>query len=68
MSTVTISSGFRITIPREIRKALNLEVGQQLQAILYENRLQLLPFRSVKSMRGFVRGIDTRVARGRDRV
>ena len=68
MSTVTISSGFRITIPQKIREALKLKARQKLQALLYENSRQLIPFRSAKSMRGFARGIDTRVARNRDRV
>jgi hypothetical protein len=47
---------------------MGLAPGQKVQAIQYEDRIEFIPLRSVKSMRGFVRGIDTRVPRDRDRV
>ena len=68
MSVVTISPKFQVVIPQRIREALGLEPGQKVQAIQYENRIEFIPLRPTKSMRGFVRGIDTRVARDRDRV
>ncbi len=68
MSAITISSGFRIVIPKQIRESLKLKPGQKLQAIQYEDRIEFIPLRSARSMRGFVRGIDTRVPRDRDRV
>ena len=68
MSVVTISPKFQVVIPQRIREAMGLAPGQKVQAIKYEDRIEFLPLRSVKSMRGFVRGIDTRVPRDRDRV
>jgi AbrB family looped-hinge helix DNA binding protein len=68
MSVVTISPKFQVVIPLQIREALGLEPGQKVQAIQYEDRIEYIPLRSAKSMRGFLRGIDTRVPRGRDRV
>jgi AbrB family looped-hinge helix DNA binding protein len=68
MAAITITSGFRIVIPKQIRESLKLKPGQKLQAIEYDNRIQLFPFRSAKSMRGFARGIDTRVSRDRNRI
>lgn len=68
MSAITISSGFRIVIPEQIRKSLKLKPGQRLQAIHYENRIELIPLRPIRAMRGFLSGIDTRVARDRDRI
>jgi AbrB family looped-hinge helix DNA binding protein len=68
MSVVTISPKFQVVIPQRIREALRLEPGQKVQAIQYEDRIEFIPLRSAKSMRGFVRGIDTRVPRDRDRV
>ena len=68
MSVVTISPKFQVVIPQQIREALRLEPGQKVEAIQYEDRIEFIPLRSVKSMRGFVRGIDTRVPRDRDRV
>lgn len=68
MSVVTISPEFQVVIPQRIREAMGLAPGQKVQAIQYEDRIEFIPLRSVKSMRGFVRGIDTRVPRDRDRV
>lgn len=67
MSVVTISPKFQVVIPQKIRQALGLAPGQKVQAIQYEDRIEFIPLRSAKSMRGFARGIDTRVARDRDR-
>ena len=66
MSVVTISPKFQVVIPQKIRQALGLAPGQKVQAIQYEDRIEFIPLRSAKSMRGFARGIDTRVARDRD--
>ncbi len=68
MSVVTISPKFQIVIPQKIREALGLAPGQKVQAIQYEDRIEFIPMRSAKSMRGFARGIDTRVPRDRDRA
>lgn len=68
MNVVTISPKFQVVIPREIREQLGLESGQKVQALAYENRVEFIPVRPMKSMRGFLRGIDTVVERDRDRV
>ena len=68
MTTVTVSPKFQVVIPRAIRERLQIEAGQKVQAIAFEDRIELIPLRSAKSMRGFLKGIDTRVARDEDRV
>jgi len=68
METVTVSPKFQVVIPKGMREALKLTPGQKVQALLYENRIELIPVRPVKRMRGFLKGIDTRVAREGDRV
>jgi len=35
-----------------------------LQAIVYENRIELIPQRLMKKMRGFLEGVNTDVPRG----
>lgn len=62
MQTVTISPKFQVVIPKEIRETLQLTPGQKVQAILYEDRIELIPVRPVKQMRGFLKGIDTTIA------
>ena len=68
MNTVTISPKFQVVIPKQIRESLKLEPGQRVQAVEYENRIELVPVRPAAEMRGFLRGIETNVERDEDRV
>lgn len=68
MTAVTISPKFQVVIPKAIRESLRLVPGQKVQAIEYENRIELIPVRPMAEMRGFLRGIDTTVERDEDRV
>jgi AbrB family looped-hinge helix DNA binding protein len=68
MSTLTISPKFQVVIPKLIRDKLRLSPGQKMQAIVYNNRIELIPVRSVKEMRGFLKGIDTTIEREGDRA
>lgn len=68
MSTVTISPKFQVVIPKAIRERLKLRPGQRLSAIEYEGRIELVPVRPVRAMRGVLKGIDTSVPREKDRV
>ncbi|MBX3172889.1 MAG: AbrB/MazE/SpoVT family DNA-binding domain-containing protein [Gemmatimonadaceae bacterium] len=68
MSVVTVSPKFQVVIPREIRESLGLEPGQKIQAFEYEGRVELVPQRAPKELRGFLKGISTDVPRDRDRV
>jgi AbrB family looped-hinge helix DNA binding protein len=68
MDTVTISPKFQVVIPKAIRESLKLAPGQKVQAIAYENRIELIPQRPMKKMRGFLKGVDTDVPREDDRA
>jgi AbrB family looped-hinge helix DNA binding protein len=68
METVKLSPQFHVVFPRKIRESLGIRPGQRLQVLVYEGRVELIPLREMKEMRGFVRGIDTRVARDLDRL
>lgn len=67
METVTISPKYQVVIPKTIRRKLGLSPGQKIQAIVYENRIELVPVRPVRKMRGFLKGIDSTVSRDDDR-
>ena len=67
METVTVSPKFQVVIPRAIRERLQIKAGQKVQAIAFEDRVELIPVRPAKSMRGFLKGLDTRVKRESDR-
>jgi AbrB family looped-hinge helix DNA binding protein len=68
MTVVTISSRFQVVIPKDVRERLNLKPGQQVDAIPFRGRVELIPVEPVEAMRGALRGIDTTVPRDGDRV
>ena len=47
---------------------MQLKPGQQMQVIEYGDRVELIPARSVESMRGFMKGINTEFRREDDRL
>jgi AbrB family looped-hinge helix DNA binding protein len=67
MSAVTVSPKYQVVIPKEIRESLKIQPGQKVQVIAYGGRIELVPVRTLKRMRGFLKGIETRVRRERDR-
>ncbi len=68
MSTVTISPKFQVVIPKDVREKLGLTPGQKIQTIVFQDRIELIPVKPVKRMRGFLKGIDTSVPREVDRL
>ena len=68
MPTVTLSTKFQVVIPQQIRETLGLKPGQKLEALQYLDRGEVIPVRSPREMRGFLRGINTTVPRDKDRV
>jgi AbrB family looped-hinge helix DNA binding protein len=68
MPRVTVSPKFQVVIPREVRMSLGLRPGEQLQVFRYGDRIELIPVRPIRDMRGFLKGIDTTVERDPDRL
>jgi AbrB family looped-hinge helix DNA binding protein len=68
METLTISPKFQVVIPKAIRERLGLSPGQKVQAVLYGDRIELIPLQPAKRLRRFLKGIDTTVAREPDRA
>jgi AbrB family looped-hinge helix DNA binding protein len=68
MDTVTVSPKYQVVIPRSIRQAMGIRAGDKIQVILFDGRIELVPVRPIKSMRGFLKGIDTSVPREEDRI
>ena len=68
MKAVTVSSKFQVVIPREVRESMDLQPGTRVQVLQYENRIELIPLKEPKAMRGFIKGTDTAVPREEDRV
>jgi AbrB family looped-hinge helix DNA binding protein len=68
MNQVTVSSKFQVVIPRQVRESMDIQPGTRVQVLQYENRIELIPLKGTKSLRGFIKGIDTEVDRSEDRV
>ena len=68
MATVTISSKFQLVIPKAVRDAMELKPGQQLRIFSSGDRLEMVPVKKLRSMRGFLKGIETTVDREADRL
>jgi bifunctional DNA-binding transcriptional regulator/antitoxin component of YhaV-PrlF toxin-antitoxin module len=59
MYLVTISPAFEVAIPPSVCERLDLRPGQQVQVIAYENRMEFIPLRPPREMRGFLKGMST---------
>lgn len=68
METVVVSPKFQVVIPRAVRESLSIQPGQKVQVIRYEDRIELIPLKPARKMRGFLKGIDTVVNRESDRL
>ena len=66
MTTLTVSAKYRIVIPARIRQSLRILPGAKLHAIEFRGRIVLVPVDSIKSVRGWLKGLDTSVVRDAD--
>jgi AbrB family looped-hinge helix DNA binding protein len=68
MQSVTVSPKYQVVIPKTVREALKLYPGQKMQLVEYTGRIELIPERDIKELRGFLKGINTEFKREKDRV
>jgi AbrB family looped-hinge helix DNA binding protein len=63
METVTVSPQYQVVIPSRVRRLLRVKPGQEVRVILYDNRIEMIPLKPARELRGFLKGIDTTVER-----
>ncbi|MBI4666950.1 MAG: AbrB/MazE/SpoVT family DNA-binding domain-containing protein [Nitrospinae bacterium] len=68
MAVVTVSPKYQVVIPQEVRESMGITPGEKIRIFQYENRLEFIPVRDLKKMRGFLKGIGASVTRDEDRV
>jgi len=68
MTAVTVSPKYQVVIPKDVRESMGIFSGQKIQVITYRNRIELIPIKPMKKMKGFLKGIDTDVSRDKDRI
>lgn len=68
IATVTLSPEYQITIPPQTCERIGLQSGAELEIIVYDGRIELIPTKKMKSFRGIARGINTNSVREEDRL
>jgi AbrB family looped-hinge helix DNA binding protein len=68
MQTITISPKFQVVIPQRVRESMGLRSGEKAHVISFRNRIEIIPLRDVKKLRGYLNGINTSFERDADRV
>jgi len=68
MTAVTVSPKFQVVIPKDVRESMGITSGQKIQMLTFRNRIELIPIKPIKQMKGFLRGINTNIKREKDRL
>ena len=68
METVTISPKFQVVIPQKVREEMGLRSGEKAKVIAFRNRIEIIPMREVRALRGYLKGINTALPREGDRL
>lgn len=58
MSIATLSSKFQISIPKDIREAMQFKPGQQLAFLRVGKSLRLVPVRKIEDFFGMTKGAE----------
>jgi len=68
MTTVTVSPKFQVVIPKDVRESMGITSGQKIQMLTFRNRIELIPIKPIKQMKGYLKGINTNIKREKDRL
>ena len=60
MATLRLSPKYQVVIPAQIRKKLKLRAGQEMVVIEKDGIIRIIPVKSLKEVKGFVKGITTK--------
>jgi AbrB family looped-hinge helix DNA binding protein len=67
VTQVTISSKYQVVIPKDVRERLKIRPGQKVEAFAVGDRIELVPVRPVRELRGILKGVEARFEREPDR-
>lgn len=68
MTAVTVSPKFQVVIPKDVRESMGIFSGQKIQMLTFRNRIELIPIKPIKQMKGFLKGINVNIKRENDRL
>jgi len=67
MNTITVSSKYQILIPKEVRNNLHIKPGNKLQVFSHNGKIEIIPIKPLRDLKGSLKGIDTNLKRDKDR-
>ena len=67
MPVLTISPKYQVVIPKEIREQIDIKPGQEVDMLLFEGNIVLVPIRPIQELRGTLEGVDALFEREPDR-
>jgi len=68
MNTVTLSKDYQMVFPQEICEMTGMKAGTSFEVISYNHRIELIPIKPIKKLKGIFKGIDTNINRDSDRL
>lgn len=66
MDTVTVSPKYQVVIPLAVRKRMHIRPGERFQVVSFDDRIELVPVRPMREMKGFLKGFDPSFQRDED--
>ena len=58
MDAVTVSPKYQVVIPKAVRERLGIRPGDKLQVLTFDDRIEFIRTRPMRTMRGFLRDLD----------
>jgi AbrB family looped-hinge helix DNA binding protein len=58
MDAVTVSPKYQVVIPRSVRERMHIRPGARMQVISFDGRIELVPVRPMREMKGFLKGLN----------
>lgn len=68
MPVVKVSPKFQVVIPKEVRENSGIKAGSKMDIFVYDGRIELVPLKSIRSLKGSLPGLDTNIERDMDRI
>lgn len=66
MNAVTVSPKYQVVIPKAVREKAGIQVGDKLQVLSFDDRIELIRIQPMHKMRGFLHGLDATFIRDED--
>jgi AbrB family looped-hinge helix DNA binding protein len=68
MNIVTLSKEYQLVFPEKILETIGLKAGTSFEVISYKNRIELIPIKPIRHLKGIFKGIDTNITRENNRI